>query len=90
MLIAIAQVAFIAFWWRTYMEGLLSTRMLHIRTIASLGYGWFAAANGIPADTLPAVLSQLLAWLHVGGLCMAMLNRDSRFFLHRYGGCQEN
>jgi len=89
MLIALAQIAFIAFWWRTYMEGLNSVRVLHFRTIASLGYGWFAAAHRIPPDTLPAFVSDCLVWAHVVGLCLAAWNRDSRFVMHRYGGCQE-
>jgi hypothetical protein len=89
MLLVLAQCAFIAFWFRTYMDALFSVRILLNRTIAALGYGWFISAHDIPSDTFLALLSECLVWLHVCGLCMAIWNRDSRFFKHTQGGCQE-
>ncbi len=90
MLLALAQLGFIGFWIRTYSDAFGSVRVLLLRTTAVLGYGWFTAAYDIRPDTLPSLICEWLVWLHIGGLCMAVCNRDSRFFKHRYGGCQEN
>lgn len=90
MLLTLAQIGFIWFWLATYTTAFGSVRVTLNRTIVVLGYGWLCSAHNIRPDTLTSLICECLVWLHIGGLCMAVWNRDSRFFRHRYGGCQEN
>jgi hypothetical protein len=90
MLLALAQLGFIGFWIRTYSDAFGSVRVLLVRTAVVLGYGWFCAAQKIRPESGLSLVCEWLVWLHIGGLCMAVWNRDSRLFKHRYGGCQEN
>jgi hypothetical protein len=80
-------LAFIWFWLYTWTPAQGSLRWLFWRTAVVLGYGWLSAVH--PDEGLLPLVCSLLVFAHIGGLCMAVWNRDSRFFKHRYGGCQE-
>jgi hypothetical protein len=87
---AILQVAFILAWVWTLGPAQGSIRVLYWRTVSVLGYGWWASAHRpeIGLSMLTRVCDFLVV-VHIVGLCMAVLDRDSRFFKHRIGGVQE-
>jgi hypothetical protein len=82
------QLGFVALWIWTLTPAQGSIRVLYWRTTAVLGYGWLASAMQFDAGLL-TLICQWLVLIHVIGVCSSVWNRDSRFFRHRYGGCQE-
>jgi hypothetical protein len=75
------QWAFVAWWCWTLQPALYSFEWLAIRTVGIMAY-WTSQFGRHQSGTV-ALICELMTVMHVLGLVLAVMDRDSRIFKHR-------